>query len=93
MKKIKCLFILLLFGGLYQSCMPDIELSGSIYGTVEDKATGEPIKSVWVELLPSGLKTTTGSDGAFEFIEIDFSFILSGDRPQRGTITYIFKLN
>ena len=37
MKKIKCLFILLLFGGLYQSCMPDIELSGSIYGTVEVK--------------------------------------------------------
>ena len=87
MKKIKCLFILLLFGGLYQSCMPDIELSGSIYGTVEDKATGEPIKSVWVELLPSGLKTTTGSDGAFEFIEIDPS-VYSLSVRKAGYIDY-----
>lgn len=43
---------------------------GSIYGVVTDKATGEPIKNAGVELLPVGLKTVTGSDGSFEFIDI-----------------------
>ena len=43
---------------------------GSIYGTVTDKATGEPLKTADVELLPIGLKTVTGSDGSFEFLDI-----------------------
>jgi len=43
---------------------------GSIYGVVTDKATGEPIKNAGVELLPVGLKTVTGSDGSFEFLDI-----------------------
>ena len=46
-------------------------MPGSIYGTVVDKATGEPIKSAGVELSPSGLKTVTGSEGQFEFTELD----------------------
>ena len=43
---------------------------GSIYGVVSDKATGEPIQNAGVELLPVGLKTVTGSDGSFEFLDI-----------------------
>ena len=43
---------------------------GSIYGVVTDKATGEPLKTADVELLPIGLKTVTGSDGSFEFLDI-----------------------
>ena len=61
---------LLLICGIYQACAPE-ELPGSIYGTVVDKATGEPIKSAGVELSPSGLKTVTGSEGQFEFTELD----------------------
>ena len=61
---------LLLVCGIYQACAPE-ELPGSIYGTVVDKATGEPIKSAGVELSPSGLKTVTGSEGQFEFTELD----------------------
>ena len=65
MKRGKYLFFLFTLCGLFQSCnIP--ELPGSIYGTVEDKATGEPIKSAWVEL-SDGKKITTGSNGAFEF--------------------------
>ena len=65
MKWGKYLFFLFILCGLYQSCnIP--EIPGSIYGTVEDKATGEPIKSAWVEL-SDGKKITTGSNGAFEF--------------------------
>ena len=69
MKWGKYLFFLFILCGLYQSCnIP--EIPGSIYGTVEDKATGEPIKSAWVEL-SSGEKITTGSDGAFEFSNLN----------------------
>lgn len=59
MERVKYLFFLFTLCGLFQSCnIP--ELPGSIYGTVVDKATGEPIKSAGVELSPVGLKTITG---------------------------------
>ena len=61
-------FGMLLLSGIYQACAPDVELPGSIYGVVADKATGEPIKSAGVELSPGGLKTITGSEGQFEFV-------------------------
>ena len=60
---------LLLVCGIYQACAPE-DLPGSIYGTVVDKATGEPIKSAGVELSPTGLKTVTGSEGQFEFANL-----------------------
>ncbi len=69
-KSLYFLFSLLLVCGIYQACAPE-DLPGSIYGTVVDKATGEPIKSAGVELSPSGLKTVTGSEGQFEFTELD----------------------
>ena len=54
---------------LWQSCEKEV-LPGSIYGVVTDKATGEPIKSAGVELNPGGLKTVTGSEGQFEFVDL-----------------------
>ncbi|MBQ5387821.1 MAG: carboxypeptidase regulatory-like domain-containing protein [Paludibacteraceae bacterium] len=69
MKKSLYLLGLLLVCGIYQACAPE-DLPGSIYGTVVDKATGEPIKSAGVELSPSGLKTVTGSEGQFEFANL-----------------------
>ena len=72
MKKLSVLIGAVLFiCGVYYSCLPKEELPGSIYGVVADKATGEPIKSAGVELSPSGLKTITGSEGQFEFVELD----------------------
>ena len=66
-KSLYFFFGLLLVCGIYQACTPE-ELPGSIYGVVADKATGEPIKSAGVELSPGGLKTITGSEGQFEFV-------------------------
>jgi len=43
---------------------------GLIYGVVTDKVIGEAVKNAGVELLPVGLKTVTGSDGSFEFLDI-----------------------
>ncbi len=70
-KSLYLLLSILLICSIYQACVPDVELPGSIYGVVADKATGEPIKSAGVELSPSGLKTITGSEGQFEFTELD----------------------
>lgn len=44
---------------------------GSIYGIVTDKATGDCVPTAGVELMPKGLKTITGSDGSFQFTQID----------------------
>ncbi|MBQ9439922.1 MAG: carboxypeptidase regulatory-like domain-containing protein [Paludibacteraceae bacterium] len=44
---------------------------GSVYGTVVDKITGEPVGNADVELSPTGLKHTTGSDGTFEFTKVE----------------------
>lgn len=70
-KSLYLLLSILLICSIYQACVPDVELPGSIYGVVADKATGEPIKSAGVELSPGGLKTITGSEGQFEFTELD----------------------
>ena len=45
----------------------------TLYGTVTDKATGDPVRSAGVELLPIGRKAVTGNDGSFEFTKIDES--------------------
>lgn len=68
MKKSLYLFLgILLICGIYQACAPSVEIPGSIYGVVTNKATGEPIKSAGVTLNPNGATTVTGSDGCFEF--------------------------
>lgn len=44
---------------------------GSIYGTVTDFATGEPVPNANVQLRPSGETTLTGSDGRYEFLDVE----------------------
>ena len=44
---------------------------GSIYGTVIDKSTQASVSGARVELMPKGLSTVTGSDGTFQFSQID----------------------
>lgn len=44
---------------------------GSIYGTVTDKSAGDCVANAGVELMPKGLKTVTGTDGTFEFVDVD----------------------
>ncbi|GHS87626.1 hypothetical protein FACS1894201_08910 [Bacteroidia bacterium] len=49
---------------------PEVPVPGSIYGVITDKATGEPIKSVDVQLKPLGLNTVTGTEGQYEFADL-----------------------
>jgi len=50
-------------------CTEKIEQTGSIYGVITDKATGEPVRSAGVQL-NTGTKTITGSEGQYEFAEL-----------------------
>jgi len=45
-----------------------VDVNGTIYGTVTDKDTGEPIQNVTVSLSPDSRNFTTGDDGIFEFV-------------------------
>jgi hypothetical protein len=58
----------LILGGCAEE--PEKETTGSIYGVITDKATGEPVKSAGVQLNPVGTKTITGSEGQYEFPEL-----------------------
>ena len=47
------------------------EETGSIHGLVSDANSGELIQNASVKLQPKGLQTVTGSDGRYQFAQID----------------------
>lgn len=57
---------------LFSACTERVaDTTGNIYGTVKDADTGEPSYNCNVTLNPTGLATTTGSDGTFRFVNIE----------------------
>lgn len=68
MKKVFLIGVLaLLFVGCTEEILPEY---GSIIGTISDKSTGEPLNNVTLTLSPTGKSATTGSDGSYEFIDL-----------------------
>lgn len=61
--------LFLVIAMLWQGCKKE-EQTGSIYGTVTDYATGEPVKNANVKLRPGGETTLTGSDGSYSFQDL-----------------------
>lgn len=58
--------------GLFCSCAKDeVETMGTIYGIVNDADNGEPIQDAHVSLSPYGKTINTGSDGGYEFPEME----------------------
>ena len=58
--------------GLFCSCAKDeVETMGTIYGIVNDADNGEPIQDAHVSLSPYGKTINTGSDGSYEFPEME----------------------
>lgn len=54
------------------ACEEDPEvLTGNIMGKVTDAATGNVMQGVSVTITPGGLSRTTGTDGYFEFLELE----------------------
>ncbi|MBR4391274.1 MAG: DUF1566 domain-containing protein [Bacteroidales bacterium] len=52
-------------------CTPDENKLGVICGTVSDYSSGEPIGNANVRLNPRGETTLTGSDGSFQFNDLE----------------------
>lgn len=70
MKKSFLLLIALI--ALATSCTPvTYDTFGTITGTVVDMDSGDPIQSALVTLSPSGYNTYTGSEGYFEFLDLE----------------------
>ena len=55
---------------MFFGCTPEEEKLGTIYGTVTDFSSGEPINNANVRLNPRGETTLTGSDGSFQFNDL-----------------------
>lgn len=65
------LFIIALIA-LTTSCEPvTYDTFGSISGEVVDLDTGDPVQQATVTLSPTSYNTYTGSDGYFEFLDLD----------------------
>ena len=67
------ILLILVSAVILVNCKPKEEpkVLGSIYGTIIDKNTSNPIHAASVELNDLGIKTITGSDGKFEFSQVE----------------------
>lgn len=63
---------LLLVCCAFFGCAPEEETEklGTIYGTVTDFSSGNPINNANVRLNPRGESTLTGADGTFQFNDL-----------------------
>lgn len=69
MKKV---FLFAVLAMLFVGCTEDeYTLFGTISGTVTDINTGEPIGNVSLTISPSGKTSVTGSDGNYEFVDLE----------------------
>ena len=62
------LFAIIILGACARDIVP---FTGNINGKVTDAETGEVLQGVTLTIIPSGASRTTGSDGCFEFIDMD----------------------
>lgn len=73
-KNTTILIHLLLSIFLLTNCSKDIEsFTGNLFGTITDYQTGEPIKDASVTISPLGKNMKTGSDGHYEFLDLEAS--------------------
>lgn len=72
MKKFFQFAALLIFGCALTGCSGDETPGfGSIYGLVTNANTGQPVYGATVTLSPGNFSTTTGSDGRYEFVDLE----------------------
>lgn len=76
-------------------CTPEVEKLGTVYGTVTDFSSGEPIGNSNVRLNPKGETTLTGSDGTFQFNDLptgSYSLSLSKNGYEDLDDDYVLKI-
>ncbi|GHV69452.1 hypothetical protein FACS1894199_18210 [Bacteroidia bacterium] len=72
MRKITIILCAALLVTVCASCTKsDRNIFATLHGVVSDHETGDPIATASVVLSPSGKTKTTGSDGRYEFDDLD----------------------
>ena len=95
MKKIAILLIYALLLGVFAGCTKEEHnLYATIYGVISDHETGEPIANASVVLSPGGKTKTTGTDGQYEFLDLDaaqytITVQKTGYQTNRKTVTAV----
>lgn len=80
----------------FNSCSKDEDFNvfGSIYGSVVDDTSGEPISGATITLSPSGRTQTSGTDGMFEFKDVDpMQYTVTVQKPGYNTNRKIIKVD
>lgn len=68
---VKTGMILLTLLAVWACTSSEEETTGSIYGKVTDAQSGEVLQGVTITLTPGGIARTTGSDGTYEFLDLE----------------------
>ena len=94
LRTIPVFLFIALVSGLCSCTNPDYEIYSSVYGTVTDYDTGEPIFNVSAVLSPSNITKHTGADGVYRFDDLDaqqytITFQKSGYQPNRKLVNAI----
>lgn len=67
-------YLLLTFVIIFTSCSSSydgVDVFGGLYGTVVEENTGTSVHNVSITLSPVGYSTVTGTDGRYEFVELE----------------------
>ena len=94
LRAISVFLFIALVSGLCSCTNPDYEIYSSVYGTVTDYDTGEPIFNVSAVLSPSNITKHTGADGVYRFDDLDaqqytITFQKAGYQPNRKLVNAI----
>jgi uncharacterized membrane protein len=94
-KQTLVLTICALLSVTFSTCnKPEYEIFGSVYGIVSDSESGELLENATVTLSPGGKSTTTGTDGRYEFADLEpkqytITVQKNGYQTNRKTVTAI----
>jgi hypothetical protein len=95
MEKITLLLTCALLISAYSGCSKEeYNTYATLYGVVTDHETGEPIANASVALAPGGKTKTTGTDGSYEFQDLDpaqytITVQKAGYQTNRKTVTAV----
>lgn len=72
----------------------EYDVYSTLYGTISDSGTGEPVEAATVTLSPGGRTAVSGVDGRYEFEDLDIMQYTvmaqkEGYRTNRKTVTVI----
>jgi hypothetical protein len=86
-----CALLLVMYSGCSKE---EHDLFSTVYGTVSDHETGDPISAATVVISPSGKTTVSGDDGRYEFQDLEamqytITVQKAGYQTNRKTVTAI----